>query len=111
VRHPSQVYEAIWLLLGALLLAGLVVGLKSRPTRQGALFVLALAAFLGGRVLVGFSWRDEQALGPLNTEQLLALATLVALAAALSGVALVHLWRGRRRRTAEIVRMERPPSA
>ena len=52
----------------------------ARPVfaRTGAAtaFLLALAWWLLGRVLVGFTWRDERLLGPLNVEQALALPAL-----------------------------------
>lgn len=95
--HPAQVYEGLWLLLGipvVLLLAGArhkplrvnpLVGWADRAASNGRLFGLALGWFLLGRVLVGFTWRDERVISLLNTEQLLALAALaflIALAAA-----------------------------
>lgn len=90
--HPSQVYEGLWLLLGipvVLVLAGPGLDLGHRlgrlrrlsgPERnEGVLFISALCWFLFGRVLVGFSWRDEDLLGPLNAEQLAALVLLAAM--------------------------------
>ena len=43
---------------------------------EGRLFVSALSWFLVGRVLVGFTWRDQPVIGPLNTEQILAIVAL-----------------------------------
>lgn len=87
--HPAQVYEGLWLLLGiplVLLFGGAArrYRLRADPLEpragridEGRRFVLALGWFLAGRVLVGFFWRDESIVGPLNTEQVLALAALV----------------------------------
>jgi prolipoprotein diacylglyceryltransferase len=73
--HPSQVYEGVWLLIGAvaLVVAGFARGAVDRV---GGLFVGALLWFFAGRVLVGFTWRDPLLIGPLNTEQLLALLAI-----------------------------------
>jgi prolipoprotein diacylglyceryltransferase len=91
--HPSQIYEGLWLLLGipvVLLFAGRrhiplrvnpAVGWADRAAPDGRLFGLALGWFLLGRVLVGFTWRDEHIISLLNTEQLLALAALAFLIA------------------------------
>jgi prolipoprotein diacylglyceryltransferase len=87
--HPAQVYEGLWLLVGiavVLLLAGArhkplrvnpLVAWADRSAAEGWLFVNALSWFLLGRLIVGFTWRDEATLGPLNTEQLLALVALI----------------------------------
>lgn len=74
--HPAQLYEAAWLLLGAMLLLSLAGAVRGHPSRSGALFAMALVLFLLGRVAVGFTWRDERIAGPFNAEQLLALAAL-----------------------------------
>lgn len=89
--HPSQVYEGLWMLLGipivlVVAVAGRSLGRRLRGHRQqsaaspratGVLFVLALEWFLLGRVLIGFTWRDDLTVGPLNAEQAFALAALV----------------------------------
>ena len=89
--QPSQVYEGVWLLLGILIILRLAgprrpssdadvhpwVAWAVRSAPAGALFVGALGWFLGGRVIVGFTWRDESVVGPLNMDQLLALGLLV----------------------------------
>jgi prolipoprotein diacylglyceryltransferase len=87
--HPAQVYEGLWMLAGipiVLLLAGRpfqplrvnrLVGWADRSAREGALFAGALGWFLLGRLLVGFFWRDEQIIGPLNAEQVMALISLL----------------------------------
>ncbi len=77
--HPAQLYEGAWLLLGAVLVLSLASSVRDRPARSGSLFVVALATFLLGRLVVGLTWRDEPLIGPLNAEQLLALAALAVL--------------------------------
>jgi prolipoprotein diacylglyceryltransferase len=91
--HPAQIYEGLWLLLGipiVLLLAGRrhkplrvnpLVAWADRAAPEGRLFMLALGWFLLGRVLIGFTWRDDAVVAGLNAEQLLALAALVFLIA------------------------------
>jgi prolipoprotein diacylglyceryltransferase len=94
---PSQLYEAAWLLLGAAILlrpAGRATNLDPHEGRR--LFGFALGWFLAGRVLVGFTWRDERIAGALNAEQVLALVALVMLIA-LALVLRVRAWRRRRR--------------
>ncbi len=83
--HPAQAYEGLWLLVGALALT-LLVAVRESVDRIGGLFIGALLWFFAGRVLVGFTWRDPSSLGPLNAEQLLALA-------AFAGTLLL-VWRG-----------------
>jgi prolipoprotein diacylglyceryltransferase len=78
--HPSQVYEGLWMLAGIPIVLGWVAvrrNLIGTPAREGSLFVAALCWFLLGRILVGFTWRDDAVLGPFNAEQLIALAALV----------------------------------
>jgi prolipoprotein diacylglyceryltransferase len=85
--HPAQVYEGLWLLIGIpviLLLAiwrsgaggGIVDRLRAEQG-TGRLFVGMVTWFLLGRVIVGFTWRDETTLGRLNIEQAIALAILI----------------------------------
>jgi phosphatidylglycerol---prolipoprotein diacylglyceryl transferase len=85
--HPSQVYEGVWYLIGIPVVVGWVAARRrgrrasGRVVRthsdDGSLFVAALSWFLVGRVLVGFTWRDDALIGPLNAEQLLAFLALV----------------------------------
>lgn len=85
--HPAQVYEGLWMLMGIPLLAlwrrRRLGPERARPLDwegwpgEGGLLVAALAWFLFGRVIVGFTWRDEALLGPLNVEQALALVALI----------------------------------
>ncbi len=108
--HPSQVYEALWACGGVLLVLGLRTeqvtarlpgglrqaggwlamrrarGLETAPDqlRFGYGFLAALVWWLAGRVVVGFTWRAEAAVGPLNVEQVAALVVLVALLAAIA---------------------------
>ncbi|OGN83761.1 MAG: hypothetical protein A2X23_01935 [Chloroflexi bacterium GWC2_73_18] len=105
--HPSQVYEAIWTLAGIVLLAALRFGpvLRALPgrwrrpaytgdhsgggleaalgpgrLRGGYLFLFGLAWWSAGRVVVGFTWRDDLVVGGLRMEQLAALAVLACVA-------------------------------
>jgi phosphatidylglycerol---prolipoprotein diacylglyceryl transferase len=91
--HPAQVYEGLWL-LAALPLAVLWLGSRRalwarRPADQavaadrgGGLLVGFLLWFLLGRIVVGFSWRDDAVIGPLNVEQLVASVSIVVLVGA-----------------------------
>ena len=45
--------------------------------RFGAVFLWALAWWLGGRIVIAFTWRDQALIGPLAVEQVLAIAVLV----------------------------------
>lgn len=95
--HPSQLHEAAWLLLGAAILLRPQSRASELDTRQGRrLFGFALGWFLAGRVLVGFTWRDERIAGLLNAEQLLALAAL-ALLLLVALVLRIRTWYRRRR--------------
>ena len=113
--HPSQVYEAIWTLIGIPVVlaftamrvwgrlpdelrnrAGLEIDDRDRGRRAydidigdlppvegatpGLLFLVGLAWWAVGRVLVGFTWRDDAVAVGLNAEQLGAVALLVVLA-------------------------------
>ena len=86
--HPSQVYEGLWLLLAVPLTVLWLF--RERASRErmaalgardfgGGLFVAFLVWFLLGRVVVGFTWRDDQVLGPLNAEQLISIVLIVVL--------------------------------
>ena len=104
--QPSQLYEAFWALAGLLpltwidsfdVVAALPPGFRQEEEwleerkargeevapfhlRFGLLFLFALAWWLAGRFLIGFSWRDEVSIGPLRIEQALALAALAVVA-------------------------------
>jgi prolipoprotein diacylglyceryltransferase len=87
--HPAQLYEGLWVLLGIPLVlrwsgprrssarVNRWVAWASRSVEDGRLFVNALNWFLLGRVIVGFTWRDDPTIGPLNSEQAVALAVLI----------------------------------
>jgi prolipoprotein diacylglyceryltransferase len=87
--HPAQVYEGLWMLAGipiVLLLAGRryqplrvhrLVAWADRNAREGALFAGALGWFLLGRLVIGYTWRDEPIVGGLNVEQTLALISMM----------------------------------
>lgn len=94
--HPAQIYEGLWLLLGV----PVVLGWATRYVKigtfidrlrtehgNGRTFAAMLVWFLLGRVIVGFSWRDDRLIGPLNVEQAVALAMLVGL-----GTAAALIW-------------------
>ena len=73
--HPAQVYEA---LLVTLAIGGVVLAsrLEVVARRDGAAMFVALGLWAVARFVVGFTWRDPAILGPLRTEQLLALVVL-----------------------------------
>jgi phosphatidylglycerol:prolipoprotein diacylglycerol transferase len=78
--HPSQVYEGIWILAGIPIVIAWVDGRRwlGDVTGAGSLFVVTLVWFLLGRIAVGFTWRDERLIGPINAEQAIAAVALVA---------------------------------
>jgi prolipoprotein diacylglyceryltransferase len=91
--HPSQIYEGIWLLAGIpiVLIWTIARQLTRRNVRNtlieehgnGRLFAGMVVWFLLGRLVVGFTWRDDPLVGPLNVEQAIALAILVGIAGGL----------------------------
>jgi len=73
--HPSQLYEAVLVLVAIVVLAALSrVDVIAR--RDGGAMFAALGLWAIARFIVGFTWRDPTVLGPLRTEQLLALGVL-----------------------------------
>ena len=74
--HPSQVYEAIVILVVLILLAlALRAGIFAR--RNGSALLVAVALWALARAFVIFTWRDAGVLGPIRAEQLI-LAGVVA---------------------------------
>jgi len=84
--HPAQVYEAALLFVAILALVALS-RFEVIARRDGGAMFAAIALWAAARFLVGFTWRDPSALGPLRAEQLLALLVL--------GIALVGLYERR----------------
>ena len=74
--HPSQLYESLWVLLPVAAILALGTAREWRWRRPAWLFTLVLMWWLVGRVLIGFTWRDDRGIGPFNAEQGLALTTL-----------------------------------
>jgi len=92
--HPSQIYEGLWLLAGipivlAWTLTRQVTGRRPLGDRfrdesgSGRIFAGGIVWYLLGRIIVGFTWRDDAVVGPLNVEQAICLAILVGLGAGL----------------------------
>ena len=82
--HPSQAYEGLWTLAGLVLAAGARPILRRRVgprvgvgvgagSEVGGTFLVALAWWLAGRFLAGFTWREDALVGALRAEQLIAL--------------------------------------
>lgn len=87
--HPSQVYEAL-----AVVLVVLALWLLSRTPLiargDGAAMWAAIGLWCVARFVVGFSWRDPQAVGGLRVEQLLAIAVGLLAVAGLAERARAH---------------------
>jgi prolipoprotein diacylglyceryltransferase len=77
---PAQLLEGAWAAIGVLVLA-----FVARRLRFGTVFLWALGWWLAGRIAIGFAWRDEATVGPLNVEQALAALTLVVVGMLLLG--------------------------
>lgn len=81
--HPSQAYEAVAVAAAVVVLFLLTrIGQLARP--NGTVLFLALALWAVARVIVGFTWRDVQVIGPLGMEQGLALVVALIASAALA---------------------------
>lgn len=70
--HPSQAYEAAAIAAGVGILF-ILTRIRRLAPRNGAVLFLALTIWATARIVVGFTWRDQLAMGPLRTEQVLAL--------------------------------------
>lgn len=88
--YPSQVYEGLWSLAGALLLLFLTRLAAERWPGSGRRFLAAICWWLAGRLVIGFTWRDDHVLGPLNAEQLATAALLILAVATLPLVSAVR---------------------
>lgn len=91
--HPSQLYEAAWMLLGIPLILWFA-GPRRTPSRvhrwvawadrageSGRLFAAAAAWFLVGRFVIGFTWRDDKGAFGVSVEQALAMSLLLPIVA------------------------------
>jgi prolipoprotein diacylglyceryltransferase len=78
--HPSQLYEGLWALAGIPIVLAWTDGRRrlGDHVRAGSVYVAALVWFLVGRICVGFTWRDERLIGPINSEQAIAALAVVA---------------------------------
>ena len=75
-RHPTQIYEILFLVM----LAGVLVWLGRRPHRQGGLFRVFMGSYLSWRLLVDFI-KPQPLVGGLNMIQWACVAGLVAVGA------------------------------
>jgi prolipoprotein diacylglyceryltransferase len=92
---PSQLLEAIATLFVLFLILALS-GVPSLRRSDGRLFLIAVAAWSIVRAIVAATWRDPVTVGPLRTEQVI--AVVVAIVAFVAAVATI--W-GRGRATTE----------
>jgi phosphatidylglycerol---prolipoprotein diacylglyceryl transferase len=103
--HPSQLYEA----LGVLVVAGVIlIALAARWQRRrapGTLFLVAVAGLAVVRAVIAATWRDSPVVGPIVAEQLLCAGVL------LTCVALARWPRRRIRRVAARSAAATPPVA
>ena len=72
-RHPTQLYEIIFLLL----LATLIVWMSRRPHREGDLFRVFVAGYVGFRLGVDFLKPDVRVFGGLTSIQWACVLTLI----------------------------------
>jgi prolipoprotein diacylglyceryltransferase len=75
--HPSQVYEALWCLAALPVWAALRPWLAIRWRGTGLMFLAAVAWWLLGRFVVGFTWRDPLLVAGFGGEQLVTLVCLL----------------------------------
>jgi prolipoprotein diacylglyceryltransferase len=91
--HPSQVYEGLWCLAALPIWFVLRRWMAARWRGTGRTFLAALAWWLLGRFVVGFTWRDPPLVAGYGGEQLVTLATLLLVV----GIAIVTEITARRR--------------
>ena len=82
---PSQMLEGAWALLGipVILVLERTLRVGGRAGR-GISLLFALAWWLGGRVGVALTWRDDHTIGPLGTEGVVSLVALGVVVVALA---------------------------
>ena len=103
--HPAQIYEGLATLACLAALAAFTrLGLFRR--RDGAAFLVAVGMWAEARVVVASTWQDPAVLGVLRADQLLGLALVIVVIAALE----VLPWQRRRTRAAAVSLMGAPPS-
>jgi prolipoprotein diacylglyceryltransferase len=71
--NPSQVYEAI-VALAVLALIAIAFSFDVFREPTGRAFLVGVAIWAFGRIIVGMVWRDADVIGPFGVEQLLTLA-------------------------------------
>jgi prolipoprotein diacylglyceryltransferase len=86
--HPAQLYEAVGIVVVALLLVALGAA-GSFDRRDGTAWLVALGGWAIVRTAVASTWRDALVVGPLRAEQLISPAVLV-------GCAVMAIWLWRR---------------
>ena len=74
-RHPTQLYEVVFLLA----LAWLLRSYAARPHPQGRVFRIFMAAYLAWRLLIDF-WKPQPLVAGMNLIQWACVAGLMALA-------------------------------
>lgn len=74
--HPSQVYEALLVSAGIVVLAAIGRSSVIRCQNGAALYV-ALLLWAAARFGAAFTWRDAPAVGPLNVEQVLLIGVAI----------------------------------
>ncbi len=82
--QPSQLYEAAMTLLVVLAVVALA---RLTPLRRadGRLYAVGIGLWALGRAVVASTWRDPAVAGSLNAEQLICLATALAMLAVAAG--------------------------
>jgi prolipoprotein diacylglyceryltransferase len=81
--HPAQVYEGLATLVVGLVVAGMVGAGGPFRRRDGRVLAIALLLWAIVRGAVATTWRDAPMIGPIRTEQLLAIALAIGCGAVL----------------------------